>query len=74
MVHLTGLIKNGVTSERTVIFTLPSGFRPGLKEIFTITQNNAVGRIDINDNGNVLVVKAGAAFTCLFGISFLAEN
>ena len=74
MVHITGLIKNGVTSEGTVIFTLPSGFRPGAKELFTVTQNNVIGRIDVNNNGNVLVVKAGAVFTSLVGISFLAEN
>ena len=74
MVHIGGLIKNGVTSEGAVIFTLPSGFRPEFKEIFTITQNNAVGRIDVNDNGNVLVVKAGAVFTSLAGISFLAKK
>ena len=74
MVHITGLIKNGVTSEMAIIFTLPSGYRPGLKEIFTITQNNAVGRIDVYDNGNVHVIKAGAGFTSLAGISFLAKN
>ena len=74
MVHIGGLIKNGVTSEGTVIFTLPSGFRPEFKEIFTIAQDNTVGRIDVNDNGNVLVVKAGAVFTSLSGISFLAKK
>lgn len=74
MVHIGGLIKNGVTSEGAVLFTLPSGFRPEFKEIFTIAQDNAVGRIDVNDNGNVLVVKAGAVFTSLAGISFLAKN
>ena len=74
MVHIGGLIKNGVTSEGAVIFTLPSGFRPEFKEIFTIAQDNTVGRIDVNDNGNVLVVKAGAVFTSLAGISFLAKN
>ena len=74
MVHIGGLIKNGVTSEGTVIFTLPSGFRPEFKEIFTIAQDNTIGRIDVNDNGNVIVVRAGAVFTSLSGISFLAKN
>ena len=74
MVHIGGLIKNGVTSEGAVIFTLPSGFRPEFKEIFTIHQDNTVGRIDVNDNGNVIVVRAGAVFTSLAGISFLAKN
>ena len=74
MVHIGGLIKNGVTSEGTVIFTLPSGFRPEFKEIFTIAQDNTVGRIDVNDNGNVTVVKAGAVFTSFAGLSFLAKK
>ena len=74
MVHIGGLIKNGVTSEGAVIFTLPSGFRPEYKEIFTITQDNAVGRIDVYDDGNVIVVKAGAVSTSLAGLSFLAKK
>ncbi len=74
MVHIGGLIKNGVTADNTIIFTLPIGYRPGAKEIFTVTQNNAIGRIDIDHKGNVLVKLAGAGFTSLSGISFLAEN
>ena len=74
MVHIGGLIKNGVTADNTIIFTLPIGYRPGAKEIFTVTQNNAIGRIDIDHDGNVLVTLAGAEFTSLSGISFLAEN
>ena len=74
LVHIGGLIKNGVTAGNTIIFTLPIGYRPGAKEIFTVTQNNAIGRIDIDHKGNVLVKLAGAGFTSLYGISFLAEN
>ena len=74
LVHIGGLIKNGVTADNTIIFTLPIGYRPGAKEIFTVTKNNAIGRIDIDHNGNVLVKLAGAEFTSLSGISFLAEN
>lgn len=74
LVHIGGLIKNGVTADNTIIFTLPIGYRPGAKEIFTVTQNNAIGRIDIDHKGNVLVKLAGAGFTSLSGISFLAEN
>ena len=74
MVHITGLIKNGVTADNTIIFTLPIGYRPGAKELFTVTQNNVIGRIDIDHKGNVLVKKAGAGFTSLYDISFLAEN
>ena len=74
LVHIGGLIKNGVTADNTIIFTLPIGYRPGAKEIFTVTQNNAIGRIDIDHKGNVLVKLAGAGFTSLYGISFLAEN
>lgn len=74
VVHIGGLIKNGVTSENTIIFTLQTGYRPAAKEIFTVTQNNAIGRIDIDHKGNVLVMLAGAGFISLSGISFLAKN
>ena len=74
LVHIGGLIKHGVTAYNTIIFTLPIGYRPGAKEIFTVTQNDAIGRIDIDHKGNVLVKLAGADFTSLSGISFLAEN
>jgi len=74
VVHITGLIKDGGVADGTVIFTLPVGFRPGLKELFPSTLSSGTGRIDVNDNGNVVVKIASATYTSLAGISFLAKN
>lgn len=75
VVHLTGLIKNGLTADGTVIFTLPVGYRPALKEIFIVfISGGGFGRIDVNDNGNVVAKVVNATYTSLSGISFLAKN
>lgn len=74
VVHITGLIKDGGVADGTVIFTLPAGFRPGLKELFPSTLSSGTGRIDVNDNGNVVAKIVSAAYTSLSGISFLAKN
>ena len=74
VVHITGLIKDGGTADGTVIFTLPAGFRPGLKELFPSTLSSGTGRIDVNDNGNVVAKTVSAAYTSLAGISFMAKN
>ena len=75
MVHITGLIKNGVTSDGAVIFTLPAGFRPTFKEILIVfVSGGGFGRVDVNDNGSVVAKIVNATYTSLSGISFLAKN
>lgn len=74
VVHVSGLIKDGGTADGTVIFTLPVGFRPGLKQLFPSTLSSGIGRIDVNDNGNVVAKIVNATYTSLSGISFRAEN
>lgn len=74
-VHLSGLIKGGTVADGTVIFTLPEGFRPLQKEIFIVfISGGGFGRVDVNDNGNVVAKIVNATYTSLSGISFLAEN
>jgi len=74
-VHLQGLIKSGTVADGTVIFTLPEGFRPLKKEIFIVfISGGGFGRVDVNDNGNVVAKIVNATYTSLSGISFLAEN
>ena len=74
-VHLRGLIKSGTVADGTVIFTLPQGFRPLQKQIFIVfISGGGYGRVDVNDNGNVVAKIVNATYTSLSGISFLAEN
>lgn len=60
VVHLKGLIKGGSITSATVIFNLPSGYRPANKKIFSTfsvgeSNNNAPCTIEIRPNGDVIV-------------------
>lgn len=77
IVHLTGVIKDGVVTKGTIVFTLPAGYRPFASEIMTVQNgDNAFRRLDILANGNVTL--NGQGFTngwlSLTNISFKAEN
>lgn len=70
-VHLRGLIKNGTVN--TTFFTLPTGYRPYRQELFMSLQNNAVGRVDIETDGDVKMGGVGSnAFVQLDGLIFKA--
>jgi hypothetical protein len=71
LVHLRGLIKNGTIAQSTVLFTLPAGYRPQARLIFTILNNNAVGRIDLLPNGDVIIANVSSnLWLNLTGIHF----
>lgn len=81
IVSLRGLIKGGTTTSGTVLFTLPSGYRP-LENLLctTITydssQSSGAGaRIDVNANGQV-IVREGVlnAWVSLAGCDFYADG
>ena len=74
MVHLAGLIKSGITTAETVIFTLPTGYRPRTSEKFFVVSVNAICVIDVYATGNV-AIKTGAnsGWLSLSGISFRAD-
>lgn len=77
VVHLTGLIKNGTVANRTVLFTLPAGYRPFELEIQTAQNgNSALRRINIMNNGNVTIGEDNftTSWLSLANISFRAEN
>ena len=74
-VHLQGLITSGTVADGTVIFTLPEVFRPLKQETFIVfISGGGYGRVDVNDNGNVVAKIVNATYTSLSGISFLAKN
>ena len=74
VVNIRGVIRNGATSSGTTIFTLPVGYRPAHREIFTVNINGGSGRIDVLADGSVVVQVASSVYTSLSGISFLANN
>lgn len=71
-VHLLGVVKSGVAG--TAIFTLPSGYRPKLKEMFAVITGgpDAIGRIDVGSDGIVTHVSGSTGYVQISGISFRA--
>ncbi len=71
VVHISGIIKNGYVSPGTVIFTLPTGYRPRLVERFLIPSVNEKCEIEIMTSGEI-VIRSGAkrSWLDLCGITF----
>ena len=73
IVHLSGLIKNGTTTNGTVIATLPTGYRPAKQLVFLVCTISGTARIDVYPNGQVIGARdLNATWTSLAGISFKA--
>lgn len=69
VVHLRGLIKSGTIN--VPVFNLPGGYRPRTRNLFPVqTHPNAIGRIDIETNGNVTVLQGSPGWVSLYGVSF----
>lgn len=73
IVYLKGLVKSGTISTTAPIFTLPLGYRPKNTRLFGTISNSAIGRIDIQPDGDVIPVTGSNAWISLDGISFPAE-
>jgi|GEM_PF-420605 len=74
-VFLRGLVNNVNNPNGLVVFTLPVGYRPSTsgRLVFTTLSNNALGRIDIQANGDVQVTMGTAGWIGLDNISFKAD-
>lgn len=73
-VHLKGMIKNG-NSTSAVITTLPVGFRPSIRQLFSVISFGSSSRIDVIPDGNVQAINiTNVGWCCLDGISFYAEG
>lgn len=73
VVYLRGLIFGGTASQ--VAFTLPAGYRPDFRHIFTrlTAANSTLGRVDVLPSGQVLPYP-GTSWVTLAGISFIAQQ
>ena len=73
-VHLRGVVTGGATAT-SLVTTLPAGFRPGGRTMFSTISNGAHAGCDVYANGDVIPRNAVAgSWLSLAGISFLAEN
>ena len=73
VVYLKGLVTGGSYSGSATLFTLPAGFRPGGRCLFSVISNQAHGRLDIYNTGQVSP-QVGSGWLSLDGISFKAEQ
>ena len=74
IVHIAGMIKGGITTAETVVFTLPTGYRPRASEKFFVVSVNAICIVDVYGMGNVAIkTGANAGWISLSGISFRTD-
>lgn len=74
VVHLKGLVKSGTISTTLPIFTLPAGYRPAKKEIIVTISNGALGRVNVESDGDVVPETGNNAWFSLDGVSFRASG
>ena len=71
-VHLRGLIKDGTATAGTVLFVLPSGYRPSATEVCSTLSNAAAADVQVAANGDVKILIGSNVWLSLDGISFRA--
>lgn len=70
-VHLVGMITGGTTTAGTVIFTLPSGYRPQARTLFVSYSSAGACSIDVTTEGYVCCKSnIGSVWTSLHGVHF----
>jgi hypothetical protein len=78
IVHLAGTLANGTTTAGTLMFTLPSGFRPDQQvKLPVLTRGGGVivaGEIWIDTSGNVTIQGGQNQYLSLDGLTFLANG
>jgi len=75
MVHLSGGVKDGTPGATSIIFDLPTGCRPDATLRFVVASDSATdpAYVEVNTNGQVIIVAGSTTLTCLDGITFRAE-
>lgn len=74
-VSVRGLVQGGATSHDAVICQLPVGFRPAERLTFPVIINpNVNGRVDVDEQGRIMVSTADSGWTSLDGILFPAAD
>lgn len=68
VVHLRGLVTGGTVSAN--IFTLPVGYIPPARYLFSTISDGATGRLDVDALGNVICVTGSNVWFSLDGIQF----
>jgi competence protein ComGC len=72
LVTIHGLIKTGTIGA--TIATLPVGYRPAYRALFSTVSGGAVSRLDIDSSGNIIAVSGTNGWYSMDGISFYADQ
>jgi Tfp pilus assembly protein PilE len=70
VVMLKGLVKNGTST----IGALPADYRPEKAIMFAASSNQAIARLDIQSNGDVIAIIGDGAWFSLDGIAFMPSG
>ncbi|MGL5876482.1 MAG: hypothetical protein ACRC2V_01655, partial [Xenococcaceae cyanobacterium] len=74
-IEFKGLIRKPTTPALDeIIFTLPAGFRPLERRIFSTVSNALVARVDVLNNGDVVLNQGSNDWLSLQTIRFVAEQ
>ncbi|HWT40016.1 MAG TPA: prepilin-type N-terminal cleavage/methylation domain-containing protein [Dongiaceae bacterium] len=74
LVSLKGLIKGGSATYDTPIATLPAGYRPSQRILYTTVNTAAYARIDIYPNGEVHFMGSNNTWYALDDVIFYGEQ
>ncbi len=75
LIYLSGGVKDGTPGATSVIFELPTGYRPNATLRFVVSSDSATdpAHVEVNLNGQVIIVTGSTTLTNLDGITFRAE-
>lgn len=73
IVKIKGVIKSGITTSGTVLFSLPVGYRPLFTMPYPCMSNDVLGQIHILNNGQVRII-SGSSVWFSIDVSFRAEQ
>lgn len=73
-VHIQGRIDTGTDTPGTVLFTLPVGSRPSALLSFVAHSNSAIGLVEVQSDGDVVIRIGNNASLDLNTIKFAAEQ
>lgn len=74
IVHLEGLIKDGIVFFFNDIFFLPLGYRPAGCINFAVASNDEYGQLAVKPDGGVALSAGTNVWASLSGVSFVAEG
>ena len=74
IVYLEGMIKGGISTPYTELFTLAPEFKPSNDIYFPVACSGEIGQITITKEGVIKIVSGNNTWLSLNGISYIVNN